>query len=211
LAWWKQRLQGFDFVPVSVCDGKAVYRVDFLRPDKDGKQAREWKELWKVAPDQDYAPSVAQAGSFMPELFGYPGLPVPSQQFAATLERAPKEGPADTLLLTARAAGNLPPNAFGRSRYWIDPQHSYITLQFAHDELHGPAPDADGALRTESYVMERLEQTPSGIWYPTIVRRKNCVSVGAGGKLDTDMVTRFYLDFEAKLPDRLFDAAERER
>jgi hypothetical protein len=211
LAWWKRRLQKFHFVPVSACNGKAVYQVDFSPPDHTGKQQRTWKELWKVSPDQDAAGSVGQAGSVLPDLFAYPHLEIPSQQFEGRLDRAPKQGPADTVLLTAQATRYLGAYSYHQSRYWIDPLRSYVTIQHEFGDLRGPLANDAAMMEKETYIMERLEQTPGGVWYPTRVRRKNCAAREPGGKLDLDLVTWFYMDFKAEVPDSLFEPRDRER
>jgi hypothetical protein len=208
LVWWKQRLQKFDLFAISACNGKAVYRVDFSPPDKTGKQQRTWKELWKVRPDQDMAGS-CQAGPLLPDLFGYPQLPIPSQQFEGKLERSPREGPADTVLLTAQLTHAEPTaNVYHESRYWIDPLHSYVTAQYEMSDLRGPLAN-DPIVGKETFVMERLQQTPNGVWYPTLVRRKNCIK--PEGQPAQDRVTRFYMDFKAPIPDSVFEPRDRER
>ena len=203
LAWWKQRLRQFDLAPVSACNGRAVYGVDFSPPDQNGKQQRTWKELWKVNPDQDAAGSV-QAGSLLPDLFAYPQLPLPSQQFEGRLERSPREGPTDSVLVTAQLTHpDQTANIYHQCRYWIDPLRSYATVQYELSDLRGPQASDPGAMTKDTFIMERLEQTPSGVWYPTVVRRKNCIK--PEGKPALDMVTRFYMDFKADVPDSVFE------
>ena len=54
-----------------------------------------------------------------------------------TTIRLVKEGPAGTVLLDARATQRVPANVYARSRYWIDPRHSYVTLQYQYSDLKG--------------------------------------------------------------------------
>src|SRR5262249_6815388 len=130
--------------------------------------------------------------------------------YAGELDRAPKEGPADTVLLTARLTRPSEPNAYYRSRYWVDPSRGCVTLRYTHDELGGPGgkprPDAAGSV---TYAMDRLEQSPNGVWYPTRVRFKDAVRPGPGRGKPVDLVTWFYVDFKAELPDSLFEPRDR--
>jgi RNA polymerase sigma factor (sigma-70 family) len=197
-AWWLKRCDETEFVPASVCNGAAVYRQAGLARGA----ARQWEELWRIRPDQDAAPSVVQAAKYLPELFGYPTPPVPSAQFTAELDRAPTDGPPGTVLVTATATSQLQANAYRRDRYWVDPLRGYVTLKRVIDDGPGDPPENKPRV---TYVMERLEQTPTGVWYPTLVRTTSA----AGTQRSPELLTWFFLDFTADLPDRLFEPCDR--
>jgi len=55
----------------------------------------------------------------------------------------------------------------------------------------------------DAYIMEGLAQSPNGLWYPTTVRRLGAIR-NADGTVH-DQVFRFFLNFNAALPDSLFD------
>src|SRR5207247_2196166 len=90
--------------------------------------------------------------------------------------------------------------ALVRQRYWVDPQHSYALLRYEQD-------GSPNALKWID-VMERLEQSPTGIWYPTMVRHEHSGPAPKPGEPAQPLsisVTWFYVDFKAEMPDRLFE------
>jgi len=209
--WWKKRLEKFDLHPHLVCNGKAVYEAELpARPGR--KEPPRWKERKRLRLDEDGAMGIVDAARCMPEKFGYPLRGFPSESQEMELDRSPKEGPADTVLVTVRATRFLGEHAYHRCRYWIDPHHSYVTLRYVYDDLRG----ADGkTLKGDegsiTYEMERLEQTPTGAWYPTVARWKNWLKAIPGKREGCDKITLFYLDFKADLPDSLFEPQERRK
>ncbi len=55
--------------------------------------------------------------------------------------------------------------------------------------------------------MLELGVSPSGLSYPVVVRQvENVVPLGTGGKSDTYL--RFYVDFDAEVPDELFEVSK---
>ena len=58
------------------------------------------------------------------------------------------------------------------------------------------------------YEYDGYRQSPRGIWYPTVSRQKNALQSKdrskPGGVEFKDLVTYFYLDFNAELPDQVF-------
>lgn len=81
-----------------------------------------------------------------------------------------------------------------------EPSKGYFTLK----EVLSGARDADGTTTTVTTTMEDLRQSPRGIWYRRLVR-ENVVREGPGGASDAhEKVTRFFVDFNAELPDDLF-------
>ena len=49
----------------------------------------------------------------------------------------------------------------------------------------------------DTMVMEGLARSPSGYWYPTRIRRRT-------SNLNTEQVWTYHLDFEAVMPDEMF-------
>ena len=56
------------------------------------------------------------------------------------------------------------------------------------------------------FSVEELAQSPSGHWYPTVVRNKSAVRHADGKR--AVVLYRFFLDFNAPLPDTLFKPAK---
>jgi hypothetical protein len=52
--------------------------------------------------------------------------------------------------------------------------------------------------------MEKLDKTPLGLWYPTVMRWKTGRLHTDGKTMIRDQVKQFYLDFKADMPDSLF-------
>jgi hypothetical protein len=117
------------------------------------------------------------------------------------LDPNPSDSPTGTLLLKYQNQ-STDPNVIKSCRYWVDPARSYITLRY---EL-GKAVEAKAGPDAEwpdTYMMEELAQTPSGIWYAAVVRRLCPGKVTSPDKRVT-MVWRFFVDFNADMPDTLF-------
>jgi hypothetical protein len=53
-------------------------------------------------------------------------------------------------------------------------------------------------------VIEETARSPQGVWYATKIRRKNAATRRDDGK-SFDQVYHIYVDFNADLPDTLFD------
>jgi len=193
-AWRKKWLKDFEFGPVVACDGETIYRNtgSFGEP--------KWEVFQKVDAKTagHYFPFASHS---VPEQEAYPGLLPPSEQFAVELREEPHDGPPGTVLYQVRPmvenAGGHPWKLY---RYWIDPARSYVNLRY---ELL--APDGEPSI----CVKEGLQQASNGIWYPTIIRRKNRGMEREGGEGRVDEVWYFYVDFGVKLPDALFKPADR--
>lgn len=87
-----------------------------------------------------------------------------------------------------------------RYRYWIDPNRGYLCMRW---EMASDAAAADSGPGT--YLLEEVSRSPQGHWYPTTVRVKSAIRHEDG--TTEDQLFRFYLDFAAEMPDRLFEPA----
>jgi hypothetical protein len=80
-----------------------------------------------------------------------------------------------------------------------------------------PAIDKDSDVPPErkhdTYEYGDFQQSPRGIWYPTVVRRKNASwnENKQGQTVFRDVVNHYWLDFGADLPDSLFTPTSREK
>ncbi|HEX4589039.1 MAG TPA: hypothetical protein VH120_03860, partial [Gemmataceae bacterium] len=201
--WWDRRLTHYNVLLASVGTGKAAYEMRV----EGKKKTQTWTEVGRVRPNDDGVMSVGRVCHQLPDLVTYGWVPVPGPQFIVALDRAPKDGPPGAYLVTARV-----PEAARRQgevgciRCWIDPLHSYAALKSTFDD--GPDKPAHENNPREMQVLEQLEQTPSGVWYPTVVRRSSETGQKAGEGPEP-MSTWFFLDFKADLPDRLFEPRDR--
>ena len=211
--WWERRIARgvFQFTPIAVCDGTAVYTVDYGKPDAKGRQTLSWRRICSVGPSQNNTYSRGQAGQYMPEYAAYPVfIGEPNSRMTVDLNADPSDGPAGSILITNKFSN---PGAYATTRIHVDPQRRYVALRTEHDDLQlseeEKQADPPPMLREVS-VNERFVQSPRGLWYPTVVRRKNCVGdINSDGVREHDSLTWFYVDFNADLPAELFRPIDR--
>ncbi|HVW39079.1 MAG TPA: hypothetical protein VHB99_17310 [Pirellulales bacterium] len=208
VAWWNEQVRQGKYQPVEVCDGKTVYRDKFDVPDAHGKQSHAWEAVRRLQPGEGI--EVASQGLVrdrFPELYAYPmTLVAPSSHFTVEIDPHPAEGPNDSLLLKYLATPEFKiDGAFFDNRYWVDPGKGYATRRYLMADGHQA-----GASRSDAYTMEDFERSPRGIWYPTLVRRKVTMDPPPAENWTDETVMRFFLDFEAEIPDELFGPVDRE-
>ena len=150
--------------------------------------------------------------SLRPEFACRPPLGIPHETLEAVLEPNPKEGPAGTILLRIRRVGPKRPwterNAEGKPlppppdayRNWLDPKRDYAIVR--HDMLGDF--DSSGKEKAITTLIDEMARSPQGTWYATRIRRKGAVTVPSEGKTYDD-ITDLYIDFNATLPDSLFE------
>ena len=124
-----------------------------------------------------------------PEYVCRPPLGIPNANVQPRLSGDNKDGPPGSIALELQTGGRT------FQRFFIDPQKN-ILLQWAAGG--GGTPN----------LVEKTAKSPRGHWYAKEVRR-----VGARRPTDkrfpvSDEIVRFYVDFDAELPNRLFDPGE---
>lgn len=207
-AWWMQQFRRGKWSPLEVCDGKTVYSAKYSEPDAQGNQTHTWEAARRLNATEGI--DVAWAGiasDRFAERYGYPDtLGPPSNLFTVEIDPHPAAGPRASLLIRYRATRELKDGAVYRDcRYWIDPAKDYVTRQYVVGDAN-----EGGVSESDSYTMEDFERSPRGIWYPTIVRRRVTMDPPPAENWNGDTVTRFFLDFEAEIPDELFRPVDRE-
>lgn len=199
-----------DYRVLSACDGKTMYRLNYRSQGEvyQGPTYPLGTPLVRFAafPGESVisSPVTDQPGdtiplifTFMPEYRSHPPMGVPSEQYEPILETDPKEGPAGTVLLRVVQSGK--PRGAKRSsfpagfRFWIDPSHSYVAMRSEFDYRGG----------TDTFIVEQLERSPQGHWYPTVVREKDASTSQEGTTYDR--LWHYFLDFNAEIPDELFE------
>ncbi len=205
MKWWKEQLQHERaiFIPQRVCDGKEVWIAEskekMVKPD-DRFVESNWKRFGSVNDADEFNSFVGVVSTeTMPDALAYFYLPEASQAHEVSLDEHPATGPAGCLLAESRYLRD-DPHVYHLSRYWYDPQHTYLLRRL---ELSGLKSNEEGGAKTDSYEAETIEQTPSGIWYPTRVRRNY-------GPTPNDSYTlSYFVDFNAELPDSVFQPEAR--
>jgi len=198
VAWWREHLSHFRIWAMELCDGKTVYRSTSSNPETG-----RWEAFQHASTTVQ-----GQAALFAVERHAYPSLSVSSEDsWAHTLDLDPEEGPPNTILLTFRADGGSDYFAYHTSRYWLDPTRGYATCRHETEGRRKPAGQATDEPITykEIYVMEDFKQSPEGFWYPTVVRQKTVTGDNEDNDDSWDKVYRYFLDFEAEIPDSLFE------
>lgn len=211
-SWWLERGTEWEAIPKSVSDGSIEVRVKpvFVEPhQEDPKNPRyRWISSFEAhrgrafnTSDSDPRPNDRRV---MPEFQVYPSLRGEGVWGFQNLIRPDLlDGPRGTVLI--ESIDQSPPQAQGKSlgaRYWADPTRGYAVKQMQWLTT-GESPDPmQGRIE-----MQNLTLSPSGFWYPVVVREfQNSMSMETGERSDTFL--RFYVDFEVDLPDELFDVQQ---
>jgi hypothetical protein len=198
IAWWVERLKTALIIPQRVCDGKVVWIGETAHAPIDGKQQQvpvTWRRFRGVSGDDDFNSWVGCVSTAtMPDVMAYGHTPDSSPWHEVVLLENPAEGPASCLLAETRLTREED-NAYHLTRNWFDPRHAYVMRRIEVSDLRSKE---DNVGKWDAYDVEKIEQAPSGVWYPTCVRRSY------GPKPVGEQYFWFFVDFRAQLPDSLF-------
>jgi hypothetical protein len=208
--WALENHDIFRWQTYQVCDGQAIYDVVFGPKGSKGPQPEEYQVRESLQPGTSAAEGIMRSVylSYFPDVwYAYPTPPIPSALFTGQLDIHPKEGPPDTVMLTVQMTASqvTSPGAYRWERYWLDPSRSYVVVR-TERRLHPPEEAAaDPSGPDLVLVAEKMDHSPSGLWYPTLVSEK---LRGADGKV-REQFYRFALDFKADFADNLFKPTPR--
>jgi len=199
--WWLKRGEILEAIPKIVSDGTREISLHpiFGESDKFGRRPITSFEPHRtnafVSSSTDPRPP-AFYGEMLPEFQAYPFLQgAKSWSYKTTLDPHPDNGPAGTVLYESHGKSS-------GARYWMDPARGYVVSQMQWLTPGQPETTQKGRVEFKNFAM-----SPNGFWYPTVVRQlQNGVSMEDGTTSDTYF--GFYLDFEAEIPDELFDTHE---
>lgn len=208
-AWWRNHAKDLVLVPSYINLGPIEYNIDrrFVT-DPDGSQYVEIGKARKQKNCCNLGQPWPAYWSCTPEFACRPPLGLPSETAEIMFETNPTEGPAGTILLNRRdPARQRPPirNKQGQLippavawRYWFDPAREYAVVR---EDLI--VKEESGDLTPHTTIIEKMAQSPNGVWHATRIRRKRAIGYPDGKR--RDQVNDLYLDFNADLPDSLFD------
>jgi len=192
--WWHDNRENFWSVPNLICDGQERYFYRMLRDRVVPGQKPDTEVVLQTQLPVDGSADDPPATwpQLMPEYFCRPYLEATNTR-DLHLDTKPTDGPAgtwrviDTSTSTDRG-GEL-------YRFWFDPKLDFaarktITRVFEHESSKLAYIDTD--------EFDDFAQSPSGIWYPRTGRRTTTTDERF------PQVTKFYLDFDVKLSDDLF-------
>ena len=211
--WWKKYIKDHCFLlPDDIDRGSTSYHVkSHCVTDPDGSIHSEitgvTKRKGSGQPGETYPP----LWSWMPEFACRPPLGIPHETMEPVLELSPKERPPGTILLRVRRVGPKPArtvlNTEGKPmlpppdlyRNWLDPTRDYAVVR--HDMI---GDDGSGKEEVHSTIIDAMARSPQGTWYATQIRRKGAIGIPSKGKT-YDQIIDIYVDFNADLPDSLFE------
>ncbi len=206
--WWLDRAKLFRFYPTYVQRGPTAYTTNTKNViDPDGSQHHEIAAVHKFEIDLKRGDLIPVDYSMRPEFACRPPMGLGNLDQEPTLDLHPAEGPAGCILLTVRhttkegrvnekkGRTGLP----GVNRFWLAPQRDYIAMRWDMVTLDETGKETI----SNSHLIEETARSPQGVWYATKVRRKNAAK-DEDGK-EHDQIYHIYVDFEAELPDSLFE------
>jgi hypothetical protein len=208
--WGLENPDSFRWQTYQLCDGRAIYDVVFGPKGSKGPQWEEFQLGQSLQPGNSAAEAIMRSVymSYFPDVWhAYPTPPIPSAVFTGQLDAHPQDGPPDTVMLTVRmtTSQGTGPGAYRWERYWLDPSRGYVVVR-TERSLHLPEEAAgDQSIPDLVMVAEKMDHSPSGLWYPTLVSEK---MRSDDGKV-RDQFFRFALDFKADFGDNVFKPAPR--
>ncbi len=204
------------FMPYEVCDGKWLwlYLYSSRMPTQADIDAGAPKDKPFLASNEKqrrmaFPPGMAN-GEFIYCADNHPEYLARPLPYSAALGYSPDEvklnpkpasGPPNTVLLEVQnshwTAGGYYPQMW---RYWIDPEQGYLVIRY--EELV-TREGKEEIIR--GHAIEGVTQDPQGQWYPTVIRLfKRNVLIGSE-KPPYDGIMRCFYDFNAPMPDSLFE------
>jgi hypothetical protein len=200
LAYWKQREKDIVFVTDAICDGQTIWYFNYnpqqvMRPDQpyiSELKSVSAQPVTGVADDP-----MMPWPHLMPEPIGHPSVYVPDSDREFFLDPKPGDGPPNTVRLRVRNSRSKDPQRPDLYRLCVDPEKNYLSLKSETSVFDGGNMQGKIAF-VDTYAIADLGRSPSGFWYPTRVLRKTSGS-------DFEQFTRFALDFQAVIPDSLFE------
>jgi hypothetical protein len=208
--WGLENPDSFRWQTYQLCDGRAIYDVVFGPKGSKGLQKEEFQLRESLQPGSSAAEAIMRSVymSYFPDVWhAYPTPPIPSAVFTGQLDAHPQEGPPDTVMLTVRMtpAQVTSPGSYRWERYWLDSSRSYAVVRTERSTRLPEEAAGDKDRLDLIVVAEKMDRSPSGLWYPTLVSEKLRV---ADGKV-TEQFYRFALDFKADFGDNVFKPAPR--
>jgi hypothetical protein len=195
-AWWKEHQNDYLVMLQAVCDGEKVYYYQAegnpFGPDVKQVPPLKLSMTQEINPSDD--PFMPWPDSF-PEHIGYTNVWQPTHDREFLLDTKPSDGPPGTIRLRVRDTRFPDPGHPDLYKLWINPAQSFIVLRSETSVFESTNPPKIAYV--DSRVLEGLERSPSGLWYPTRVRRKT-------SNLNSEQVWTFHVEFDVPMPDEMF-------
>jgi len=200
LASWKQREKDIVFDPQAICDGQTIWYYNYnpqqeMRPDQP--YTSELKSVTSQPVTGAADDPMMPWPHMMPEQLGHPRVFEPDSDREFLLDPKPGDGPPNTVRLRVRNARSKDPQRPDLYRLWVDPEKNYLSLKSETSVFERGGIQAKIAF-VDTQTLTDFARSPSGFWYPTRVVRKT-------SNFEGEQFTRFALDFQAAIPDSLFE------
>ena len=204
--WWAERIKSFKFYPHYVLRDSTLFTSELkVVTDRDGSEHQDIVSVQKFRQNNDPGETFPPEYSMRPEFACRPPMGLGSPDMEPVIDMHPAEGPPGCILLRVRHTSTKDrinekgcgmPDAL---RYWLDPQRDYIAMRW--DMLTRDEKGQEAIF--ESDTLEETARSPQGVWYATRIRR-TFPSRAKNGDF-ADQVYQLYVDFNADLPDALFE------
>ena len=193
--WWLASGQKWGKMPLVVSDGAVEIKLEyvFAEPRRKDPNNPMYILIESLKPERTNTfrgpsddPQPREIG-LAPNLEVYPALSGRGGwSFSTTVDPRPTSGPEGTVLVEnlERNPSKLPGRPRG-ARYWADPARGYAVRQMQWLKT-GQADDSQKGL----VEMQQLALSPSGLWYPRVVRHVKNVHNDDGKT--SDSYSRYY-------------------
>ncbi len=193
--WWQENRDRYWSVPQLICDGQTahLYKMldDRLVPGKKPNlSVVDYKQMPICVPTND---SPVEWPQLMPEQCSRPHLWASDTTREFDVDAKSNDGPQGTVRVVITTKSK--PRSGELFRYWFDPGKDYILRKEISAVFDSHTNELD-YLDTEEF--EDFAQSPSGKWYPRLVRRTTSNDPRWQG------VAQFFIDFQADLDADLF-------
>lgn len=215
-AFWQRRSSDFNYRPIYLIqpDGDEPGTVRSMNFDYEFVTTEGRITQAKLESVNQWISQAQEGENFppywsrRPEFICRPPMGVPNQHMEPLLDMNPTSGPPNTVLLRVQASGRMPqaaprpgdkpePQQPDTTRFWIDPSRDHAVMRW---EMLSTDEQGEEIV-TSSKLIEKMEKSPQGIWYASQVRITS--KHPSGG--ESVQLVRIYVDFDADLPDALFD------
>jgi hypothetical protein len=204
--WWFKRMDLLNPSLLYVVRGTTHFTCDVRQTTRPDGNPDAFIVSVSSRRGEEYFPLV---WSRCPELACRPPTGVGRTDLEPVLELHPPDGPPGCVRLSIHyTPQRVRMNEEGAGlpdvyRYWLDPQRDYIVVR-SDWVVRG----ADGRERVlDRETVEEAARSPQGVWYATRIRYSRPDPLG-NEKVVGD-VSGFFVDFDANLPDSLFEPPKR--
>lgn len=203
---WFERAKHFRYYPVELQLGHTRYTCDSQNVvDPDGSRHQGITAIQKYVDNSKPGELFPADYVMRPEFVCRPPMGIGNPHQEPAIDLHPAGGPPGCILLIVAhttKAGRVNEKGIGLAdvnRFWLDPQRDYIAMRWEMVMLDGTGKETI----TSQHIVEETARSPRGVWYATRIRWKNAARDEHGK--ESDQIYHIYVDFDAELPDSLFE------